>query len=605
MFRKYSIFILLSVLWPFLQVYSQDTLYYSVENVSEEFSTSTSARMATNKDFKQLSEENERSLKLRRDMFLIPYIISQIKKYSAYKTILPEDDFSKIREPYMILKIAINVFNNNIEYQLNICNYQRNDYSILNVSNFFINPDMPEYQAIINSEIQKMFDGYGGTNKPPVAKIRVDGKLVNGDTTFFRSHIDTIFIDGSSSVDEETPKKSLEYIWRVNKLFKTGLVSSTDVNAYISDFKFEDSQQKLVIREPGKYTFSLEVSDGITRSVRDSVNISISVINKPLLELHKSSFDKIYQGNIMNYLSERDRLFKTPDSIGFNIINFDASSKMIFKYLNSEDRIRKYFLEIKPGSKESSVVLSYKPDNHIQYIKDTSTVRISGLRIDTCRYDRTGSVWFWLNRRITPGSHRYLMYTDLKGVTSNYDTVTISFREKSFFSLFTGFEKFNGQKKINGQNGDEYLSVFSMNLVQLGFRFYLTQRFSADIIGSFPQRIDNYTGTENQRIGLNYLSGKINYDIPSGNLNLYTGNMPLFFSGFLGAYNLHVFENNKPDGYLHFGAGIKIRVQLFANNSKIGIWYFEAENAWYRYFKEDSYITDSFGFNLIYSFWRY
>lgn len=599
MLRKNKLLILVFSAGFLIHAKAQDTLYYSVENVSEELSTNISSRLASNKDLKQFSEENERSLRLRKDKFLIPFILSQVNRYSIYKTVLPEEYAANITKSYRVLQIAINVFNNNIEYQFHLCDFEKSDYRILSISNFFINPDIPEYPNTMNIEIQKLFDGHGGTNKPPIAKIRIDGKLVNGDTTFYRSHQDTILMDGSSSSDEETPKKLIEYMWRVNKIADAKTIGNKDTNAYISDFKFEESQQKLVIKEPGKYIFSLEVSDGITWSVRDSVSIFISVINKPVLELHKSSYDKIYQGNIFNYLSTKDRLFKTPDSIGFNIVNFEPSGKMVFKYLHSNDKSRKFFLEIKPGSKENSVVLNYKPGDESSSLRDTSTVKISGLRIDTSQYKRSGSLYFWLNKKITPGNHRYLLFTDYKGVTSNYDTVNIAFREKSFINLYGGYQKYAGYK------GSDYFNGFVINLFQFGIRFYITQRLSADLDCLFPQYFQDFSDVEDRKLGLNFISGKINYDIPTGHLNLYTGGLPIYFSGFLGGYNLQVSDNTVTNGFLHLGGGARIRVQLFANNSKMGIIYSEAESGWYKHFEENSYQTGSIGINLIYGLWRY
>jgi hypothetical protein len=593
---------IIAFLYSFLiltTIKAQDTLYYSVENVSEEMDSDNHLRSANNKDLKEFSEGNEKSLKLRKDKYLIPYIISQTSRFTDYHILLPWEEVKNSVKDYRILKIGINVFNNNIEYQIHLYQSSYGSLQLLNIRNFFINPDQPEYANTVNTEIQKLFDGYGSTNRPPVAKIRVDGKLVGGDTTFYRSHLDTILMDGLSSNDQETPKKFLQYTWRVNKIIIGPSTINSDGNAYFSDFKFENPQQKLVIKEPGKYIFSLEVSDGITKSVRDSVSIFISVINKPILELHKSDFLISYQGNLSNYFVKNDRLFKAPDSIGYNIRNFDPSSQLVFKYLNSTDKSRKYFLEIKPGMKENTIFLNYKPGNDTRQIKDTSTVRISGIRIDTSQYRKSGTLYFWLNRKITPGNHKYLMYTDFKGVTSNFDTVTVSFREKSYFYLYGGFEKLTGYK------GKDYFRGFSMNIMEYGFRFYITSAFSADVNCMFPERIRDYSNITDQNFGLNFLSGKINFDIPTRKLNLYTGGLPMYFSCSLGTYKLHVFDNNITNAYFQFGGGMKIRAQLFANNPGMGIWYLEAEKYWYSQFTDNPYKTESMGIRLIYGLWRY
>ena len=599
MLPKNSLLFLLLFFCYLFPSYSQNTLYYSVENVSEELSTNISSKLASNKDLKQFSQENEKAMRFRKDKFLIPYILSQVSRYSIYKTILPEESLTNKDALHKILQISINVFNNNIEYQFHLCNRANFDYQILKISNFFINPDLIEYPAIINAEIQKLFDGHGGTNKLPIAKIRIDGKLVNGDTTFYRSHLDTIFIDGSSSSDEETPKKFIQYIWRVNKIVDFSSDSRSDVNAYISDFNFEECQQKLVIKEPGRYTFSLEVSDGITRSIRDSVGIFISVINKLFLELHQASFDKISQGNVSNLLSKKDRLFNTSDSIGFNILNFEPSSKMVFKYLNSNDKSRRYFLEIKPGLKENSVVMNINPKTEYLGKGDTSTIKISGLRLDTIRYNSSGSLYFWLYKHITPGNHNYLVYTDYKGVTSNFEKVTVTYREKSFFYLYGGYVQYMGYK------GNDYFNGFTINLIQIGFRFYLTQRLSADLNCLLPQHIQDNSDVEGRNYGMNPFTGKINWDFPTGRLNQYTGGLPLYFTLFAGGYKLHVSENDETIGYLHLGGGLKIRVQLFANNSKLGVIYLEAEGGLYKHLAENSYQTGSIGVNFIYGLWRY
>jgi hypothetical protein len=598
MFRKNSLLTLVFSVGIIFRAYSQDTLYYSVENVSEESSTSISSKLASNKDLKQLSEENERSMKLRKDKFLIPFIISQVSKYTIYKAVLPFNNSSQLKEPLRILQIAINVFNNNIEYQFHLSEYDKSVSRILSVSNFFINPEIADYQNTINVEVQKLFDGHGGINKLPVAKIRIDGRLVNGDTTFYRSHEDTIFIDGSSSSDEETPKKLIGYIWRVSKITGSD-PNNTDLNAYISDFKFEESRQKLVIKEPGRYTFSLEVSDGITRSVRDSVSIYISVINKPFLELHKANFDKGYQGNLLYSFSKKERFFKPPDFVGYNVTNFDTLSRMVFKYLYSRDKLRKYFLEIKPGTKGNSVVLNHNEKNTALNAKDSSTVKIPGLKVDKSQFSESGYLTFRLNKNITPGNHKYLIYTDFKGVTSNMDTVTVSYKEKSFFNLYGGYERYTGYK------GTDYFKGFSINLFQFGFRFYLTQRLSADLNCLFPIQVINYSDVEDQKIGLNFLSGKINYDIPTDKINTFTGGLPLYFTGFIEGYKLQASNNDLTKGYFQFGGGAKIRVQLFENNPKMGVWYLELEKGWYKHFEEDSYITESIGFNIIYGLWRY
>jgi hypothetical protein len=569
---------------------AQDTLYYSVENVYEYSSSNISGQSATNKGDKAFSKDNSKSVRQRKDSFLIPFIISQIKLYTTYQTIKPLSLKSKRKTNYNGLKISINKFNNNLEYQFYLYESKSGNYdsTLVRSSSFFINPENPEYSITMKSEIQKLFEGPRGTNKPPVAKIRIDGKLVSKSCTYYRSNLDTIFLDGSSSEDAETPKKYLKYMWRVTK--------NGNESAFLPDFKFENCQQKLVICEAGVYAFTLEVSDGVTTSEKASFNLIISVITKPVLELHQNSFVRVSQKNMWS--AKEKEIYRLTDSIGFNVKRLDSVSNLVFKYLYSHDKLRKYFIERGTGIQKNLGEISIIPAAAEKQKIDTTTV--AGLKLITDRFDTVGSVKFWLSDKISPGIHKYLIYTDFNSVTSNFDTVTITFREKHFTSVYVGYDRFQITQ------GKAYNHGFALDVLRFGVRAYVSQRLYIDVDLLNPFRSQNFSNSKNLDIGSNILMGQINYDIlPLKLKKMCIGKFPTYLGVFLSYYQLTESDSNSLKAIPQWGLGIKPRVQLLADKPYLGVMYIEPEAGYYTQFGKNPYSSWTLGVKLIYGFWNY
>jgi hypothetical protein len=585
-----SLLILVVSVFSAFRSIAQDTLYYSVENVYVLSISNSSTRMASNKEDKSVGKENSKAVRQRKDRFLVPFIISQIESYTTFHIIKPLDQKTENVKHYDWLNISINIFNNNLEYQFSFYeNHTKDSESpALRSSSFFINPDNNEYLNTIKTEIQRLFEDKYGTNKPPVANIRIDGKLVSESCNFYRSNLDTIFLDGSSSEDAETPKKYLTYMWRVTK--------NGNENAFLTDFKFENAQQKLVIAEAGVYAFSLEVSDGVTKSAAAKVKLIISVIKKPVIELHQSSFVRISQKNICS--RHEKEIYNLSDSVGFNVMRMDSASKLVFKYLYSRNKSKKYFLNGRTGIQKVIGEISQTPVLPSK-IK-TDTILISGLKIPGRRYDTLGAVKFWLSNNIIPGVHKYSIFTDFNRVTSNIDTVTITYREKHFTSVYAGYERFQITHGNNAYHG------FALDVLKLGVRAYITQRLFADINLINPFRIQNFSDKKNLDIGTNLIMGSFNYDILPPKLpDMHKGKFPTYLSGFIAFYQLTISENNDLKGSGQWGVGIKPRIQLLADNPKVGVAYLEGEGVFYTGFTKNPYSTWIWGIKFIYGFWNY
>jgi hypothetical protein len=209
-------------------------------------------------------------------------------------------------------------------------------------------------------------------------------------------------------------------------------------------------------------------------------------------------------------------------------------------------------------------------------------------------------VKFRLNESINPGTHWYKIYTDYKGVTSNFDTVSISFKEKSLIAIYAGYDRFKVTK------GSDYFNFALLDILKFGLRGYITQRLSADLNVLIPFHFTDMSKDTTREIWTTLFSGKINYDIlPWRIRDMHTGRLPAYLSGFVGCYQLTVSDESGENGYWQWGLGIKPRIQLVPGNTKIGVMYLELDAGFYTQFVKNPYKTWALGLNLIYGFWNY
>lgn len=576
-----------------------DTLYYRVKNVIW-VSKGLVKGETRNPSGGTFSDDTTSLVQVRLDYFLIPFIHSQIDSCTNYKAVISienPNEYPSNVQSYDLLEIAINKFNDNLEYQFYLYQKKGKDDSTLSrQSSFFINPNNAEYPNKIITEIQKLFNNHKSKNKAPVAKIRIDNQIVEeSKTEFYRSNLDTIFIDGSSSFDDTTPKKFLKFIWSVK--------ADTKDNAYLSNFNFEYKSQKLVINEAGPYTFSLQVSDGVAISAKESITINIIVLKKPYLDIHQSNFNRISQNNLCDLLNNKKKgISSVAENFGYNIEDLDDRSELNINYVISYNKSRKYFSEIKSvqGENKDTVKLPYKKEGQAGTEVNPYKKPLAVLTINNCSFSDRGFINFALSDSITPGKHRYLVYTDYRNVTSNIDTVTISFKEKSLFSLYTGYQRYT-VKKI-GESENDYI----MGVLQIGIRFYLTRRLSLNPFLQFLVRSRNFSNHENREIGLVNVAGKINYDItPWGKKRLSEGKNTIYYlSLFASTYQFN-FSGDPIEGHRQYGVGSEIRALIYGNKPKIGTLYIGLEGGIYRDAPNKNYYSWSYGINIIYGLWNY
>jgi hypothetical protein len=581
---------------------AQDTLYYFIIYTPTVEQKSNYGEEEARNGF-IITKDNAESNIYRRDEYLIPFIIAQIDTLTLYDKILllsEKDTNNKNRlDALNVLSISINPFNKLLEYQFHINAKGLKHNTVSKSNSFFINPDNPEYPNTITTEIQRFFNSdLLGTNSKPTPKIRVDGELVNMTDTIFRSHLDTIILDGLSSSDAETPQQYLIYKWQIKKDTN---ISNSDPNAFISNFDFSRPKQRIVISEPGTYFVSLKVNDGVAWSFLDTVSINISVINKPVLEVYRRDFNFIIQ---KSWPFINNKIANTPYNIGYKVDNSKNFCNLRFDYIQSGNKNSKYLLFVNESFFKDTVThsifkFSSKLDTTIA-LKDT--FNITGMYIDTSGNANPGHLKFQLKERIPYGYHNYIMYTDCNGVKSNIETVTINLREKSIFTFYAGYVLYKTYYD------KDYFNGFNIDVIRYGLRGYITPSLYFDVNYLLPVKTKNFSDVNTQDIGINSLAGDLNYKLYSSfksNTDLNKSRTPSFLDVFLSYYEIHVPENGIIKAYRQIGLGFKARIQLFINKPQIGVIYLEGDYCKYPRFSEESYSTQRIGINLIYGFWNF
>lgn len=631
--------------------YSHLNLYYSIENVVELKQGNSTTTESSKEPINTITDINNITTNKFEHNYLIPFMISTIKDVTSFKKILPankndtvyrmlnrpvyrkaNNKFNKVKEdfyeevidttqfPYVKLIIQIDGFSKYIEYQFRLEILKTHSSTqLLKESSFFINLDNPNYPNRIKTEIQKLFDCEGGTNKAPTAKIRIDGELVIQDSKpFFRSNLDTIYLDGLSSFDDETPKQLLKYRWSVKK--------DNTHDAFISEFNFENSKQKITIREEGEYTFSLQVSDGVTISDADFLAIKIHVLKKPQINLDQRFFRRISQNNLyfLTCPKREKKFFQNEDIVRFNYKEFDPSKNsndtLVFKYLHSKDHSKKFIEKTNSFNNENELVFKFANACPVPKIhQDSNNKRtnknekdklrfdtLSILLIDTCLiFDRSysyGELRYQISHKIKPGTHNFELFSIYQGVKSNIDTLHIAFKQKSLISFYAGFDRYWIKR------GDDYDNGLNLDIFKFGGRIYFTQRLSADLIIMSLINYHNVGNFSTKGVGITNLSAKISYDIfPWKSKHLYNPNYPAVFSPFISTYQLNLLEEGKDkwDGYRQLGIGAEARVQLLTNKPRLGVLYLGFDFCYYREFESNPYYTISLGLSLIYGLWNY
>jgi len=566
-------------------------LYYTVKNATIE---------AVSQSFNQQNFNDEKgdnkfhtktsSYQTKNDFYLIPFIVSEIQHNTKYKDIVfkVDSDLKKKQDEDDKLVISINVFNSFLEYQFAyyVCD------KLKSASSFFINPDNPDYPNIITTEVQKIFKGERSKNKPPTSKIRLDKILIEKIDTVYKANSDTILLDASASTDDFTPKKYLTYRWEVRKN------GSADV--FLPDFNFERIEQKLVITDPGVYSFSLQVFDGVDSSQKNSVVINVNVLKKPALSLNNPVIEKYSQKHIIN--RDNERIFLQNYNIEYNISALDTNSRLILEYIHSENSEGRFSQNVLLKQKRNSLELKYGMNDTVRdHREKIDSIKFAGLLIDSIPFDSIGSIKFWYTKDLKPGRNKFLIYADYNKVKSNFDTVTVSYRQKSIVSVYAGYDRLSINK------GKNYFNGYVLDVLHLGFRAYFYERFFADV--KLMKKIDSYEDpeTQNHEININAVMGQISFDLlPTiKKLSLQKRDNPAYLSPFISYYQFILPDSNNISSHAQWGIGGKGRVQILAGKPKLGIFYIEGEIGFYAEKFGYSYKSNQMSIHLIYGLWNY
>ncbi|MCG8577902.1 MAG: hypothetical protein MI810_23695, partial [Flavobacteriales bacterium] len=526
----------------------EDSLYYRIENVTIVSSLRGYEHLTTpDKSTDKTKKEKGTETVVRKDAFLVPYIKDQAVRLTEYKSATYTKKKIPVTKSSVELVISINVFDDNLEYQLHL-NHHKTKEAKDTSSSFFINPDDPNHKEVIKLELQRLFEDRGSKNEKPNGVIRLDGKLVKKPAVgtpakvFYRSNSDTIIIDASSSYDKETPSDLLTYKWTVKK---DGVADPG-----LSNFNFTDKYQKVSIKEPGKYTFQVGVDDGITVSDRTEIELIITVEKDPKLELYSNHLKVTYQKGLFNFFGGygRNGLMNREFKSGFSTEEVKKESKMFIQYEYSlkgksgENTPNKNFLESRNHYRNSPVIFDHI-SNYCQiyypgYIPFPAepvnfliNKKIPGIQFKQNSYELDGDLTFSLDDDIEPGTHKYSVYTDYKGIQSNVDTIEVTYREKNVFYVEGGY----GHTSVG--IGNKRFDDYGIDFLNLGFRFYFIQRLSAIVHADFPIRTKVFTGFQNETIRQSLLSFAVNYDVfPLKKSVIHTQRIPTYLS-FFGAGN--------------------------------------------------------------------
>ena len=582
----------------------EDSLYYRIENVTIVSSLRGYEHLTTpDKSTDKTKKEKGTETVVRKDAFLVPYIKDQAVRLTEYKSATYTKKKIPVTKSSVELVISINVFDDNLEYQLHL-NHHSTKAAKDTSSSFFINPDDPNHKEVIKLELQRLFEDRGSKNEKPNGVIRLDGKLVKKPAVgtpaevFYRSNSDTIIIDASSSYDKETPSDLLTYKWTVKK---DGVADPG-----LSNFNFTDKYQKVSIKEPGKYTFQVGVDDGITVSDRTEIELIITVEKDPKLELYSNHLKVTYQKGLFNFFGGygRNGLMNREFKSGFSTEEVKKESKMFIQYEYSlkgksgEDVLNKTFLESRNEHRDKSVVLL---DSFSSSFATATDLKVPGIELKQGYYKSNENLTFSLDDDIEPGTHKYSVYTDYKGIQSNVDTIEVTYREKNVFYVEGGY----GHTSVG--IGNKRFDDYGIDFLNLGFRFYFIQRLSAIVHADFPIRTKVFTGFQNETIRQSLLSFAVNYDVfPLKKSVIHTQRIPTYLSFFVAGNQLIVGDDLLTISRLQLGGGAKLRIHTFADNPILGIPQLEFEVGYYNSFTETGTIQSiRGGVNLIFGLWNY
>jgi hypothetical protein len=583
--------------------FSQEkTLYYTVENVKTVSDSKGSNVKTDNKDKTEKEYRRGGSTLVRKDNFLVPLILNLIKEETVYKKVVNTNKQNPDNQD-VVLNVSINSFDIFLEYQLYLDSCVDNkckDLKNLESSSFFIDPSDKDYPSVIKLEIQKLFMKHGGINQPPRAAVRVDGKLVGErGQVFYRSNIDTILLNGAISTDYEIPTRYLKYEWEAYKKVKIDTKDTLEY-AYIEGFKFDESKQKIVIKDTGSYEFRLTVSDGRKMIKSESQKMfKVEVVEKPGIELHQRNFDvKVQVGLFPKW---RKGLYHEEDELGYTLSNTHPSSQLMLEYSYSRDKIRKYLIESdNERITNKAVLVKASSDNSTNALSGEKYIDIPGLSINAGKYFNPGQVYFKLPDEPIPGVHKYAVFNDYMGVKSNVDTLNISYREKRWLYFYLGYEGFLLH------DGDDFFGEVLMNALKVSARACLTQRLSMDLCALRLDIRDGYLSDERQFTGYLPFSVKVNYDFYPWNLKGFKKRaFPIQGGAFLSYSVFDVRENRESKIINLWGVGARGRVPLFSKKTNLGAMFLEVEASFHHQVVSWSFPYASFGFNLVYGFWRY
>lgn len=190
-----------------------------------------------------------------------------------------------------VLTIRVTPFDNLLEFQLilfkkvdeseNVIDSTYQNYSELltafdqvykkqGMANFFISPKEIDHNIVLQKGIKKLFPQ---SNSAPTIELLVNNHPFIKSKIYTYSLGDTIHFNAEFSHDKDDEKKNLSYEWKQLFLPEDMLLSRKEKMNLIFD-PFEPTI-KVTPTEPGKYYFTINVSDEISPTILDTIKIEV------------------------------------------------------------------------------------------------------------------------------------------------------------------------------------------------------------------------------------------------------------------------------------------------------------------------------------------
>lgn len=197
----------------------------------------------------------------------------------------------------LFLKVKVHALNELLEFQFILYEMIPTEYPASQVPvpdvqrsvrarSVFVDPRQPDYLSDLENTIKQIFPS---SNQPPIPVVKVNGKTNEGSTVHRFAVGDSIVLDASESVDRDSPRSSFIYEWRQ-------IDPQGDVNVPIDELISLDQHtivQTLKFDTVGYYKFGVRVSDGISVSHEDTIDVVI--VERPRLRLHRQELFHLSQ----------------------------------------------------------------------------------------------------------------------------------------------------------------------------------------------------------------------------------------------------------------------------------------------------------------------